>query len=61
MGKDETQEAALQIDQMIQNLENEGCGFNESVIDGEWQLVFTRNAKGSPSLQKVFSFQKVRE
>jgi hypothetical protein len=27
-------------------------------VDGEWQLVFSRNSKGSPSLQKVFSFQK---
>lgn len=58
MGKTETTRGAEEVDAIIEKLQAAGKGFDEAKIDGEWQLVFSRNSKGSPSLQKVFSFQR---
>eukprot|EP00611_Tribonema_gayanum_P007466 TRINITY_DN1683_c0_g1_i2.p1 TRINITY_DN1683_c0_g1~~TRINITY_DN1683_c0_g1_i2.p1 ORF type:complete len:223 (-),score=53.92 TRINITY_DN1683_c0_g1_i2:244-912(-) len=58
MGKEESIAGAQEVDAIINKLETLGKGFDEATVDGEWQLVFSRNSKGSPSLQKVFSFQK---
>ncbi|CAN0026939.1 unnamed protein product [Discosporangium mesarthrocarpum] len=55
MGTRESQQAAEEVDTLIEGLEGLNEGFKEDAVDGEWQLCFTRNSDGSPSLQKALS------
>lgn len=54
-GEAESQEAASRINGLIDTLATSprGRDFSEAVVDGNWALVFTRNADGSPALQKL--------
>eukprot|EP00904_Undaria_pinnatifida_P006821 jgi/Undpi1/3269/HiC_scaffold_15.g06643.m1 len=49
----ESEGAAEKVDGIIGELETLQQGFKEGEVDGEWVLCFTRNSKGSPSLQKA--------
>lgn len=54
-GEAESQQAASRINELIDTLaaSPRGRDFSEAVVDGDWALVFTRNADGSPALQKL--------
>lgn len=54
-GAAETDASAGEINRLIDVLAKspDGRRFSEELVDGEWALVFTRNADGSPALQKL--------
>eukprot|EP00281_Chroomonas_sp_CCMP1168_P022509 CAMPEP_0206230578 /NCGR_PEP_ID=MMETSP0047_2-20121206/10341_1 /ASSEMBLY_ACC=CAM_ASM_000192 /TAXON_ID=195065 /ORGANISM="Chroomonas mesostigmatica_cf, Strain CCMP1168" /LENGTH=243 /DNA_ID=CAMNT_0053654025 /DNA_START=49 /DNA_END=780 /DNA_ORIENTATION=- len=53
LGKRESEERAAQIDRLVDVLAATGRNQYSPEIDGDWALVMSRNAKGSPSLQKA--------
>ena len=53
MGSNESAESARKIDELVDKLSSQPSQFSRAAVDGEWALVFTRNSKGSPTLQKV--------
>jgi hypothetical protein len=53
MGTSESAESAQRIDLLVDKLSSQPSQFNRAVVDGEWALVFTRNSKGSPVLQRA--------
>mmetsp|Transcript_9487 Transcript_9487/g.19166 ORF Transcript_9487/g.19166 Transcript_9487/m.19166 type:complete len:252 (-) Transcript_9487:127-882(-) len=54
-GAAETSSQATNINRLIDVLADSSSGrkFSEELADGDWALVFTRNADGSPALQKL--------
>ena len=54
-GEAENPRLAGKINDFIGKLTDGTCGhhFSEDLIKGDWALVFTRNAKGAPALQKI--------
>jgi len=54
-GEAETQDISARIDSLIDMLSKSPAGqqFSEDVVDGDWALIFSRNADGSPALQKL--------
>jgi len=54
-GSMETDAAAAKIDELVDVLSESPAGrkFRAEVADGNWALIFTRNADGSPALQKM--------
>ena len=53
MGTSESAESAQRIDLLVDKLSSKPSEFSRAVVDGEWALVFTRNSKGSPVLQRA--------
>lgn len=54
-GEAETEQVASRINGLVDNLAASPSGqqFDEAIVDGDWALIFTRNADGSPALQKL--------
>lgn len=54
-GEAETQDVSARIDNLIDVLSKSPAGqqFSDETVDGDWVLIFTRNADGSPALQKM--------
>jgi hypothetical protein len=58
MGKVEGGDTAKAVDELITKLQGLDAGFDPAVVDGSWQLVFTRNSNDAPKVQAAFSFNK---
>mmetsp|Transcript_86803 Transcript_86803/g.218510 ORF Transcript_86803/g.218510 Transcript_86803/m.218510 type:complete len:298 (+) Transcript_86803:99-992(+) len=54
-GEEESASSAAKMNDVIEALTQSSGGnrFDKNLVDGEWALVFTRNADGSPALQKL--------
>ncbi|KAJ1472948.1 hypothetical protein T484DRAFT_1838196 [Baffinella frigidus] len=52
-GDGKTVTGEMQIDALMATLSKEGTKFDRKVADGDWALVFERDGKNSPTLQKA--------
>ena len=50
MGKVEGGDTAKAVDELITKLQGLDAGFDPAVVDGSWQLVFTRNSNDAPKV-----------